>query len=285
MKFIILLVSLLLQSFLSLNINKHKSHLLSRYAATMRPLLTKLNADRGWGAFVGLLVPVLIVILILNLLFSHLGILYFLYGVFILLLCLDIQDMKKELADYFSAMSNEDLVSAQVEAEKFLGHSVHQAKSEMSRTVTEAIFTKSLANIFAVIFWFILLGPFGAVLYYATVAIANHACRPEFGYPETYFAADYFKEILDWLPVRFVTLTYALIGHFGPVFNLWIDRLGGGLSENRQFIIDAGLTALHVDLEPSPATVVENQQALNLTTRTLWTWIIIIGVLTLTSML
>lgn len=285
MKFIILLICLVLQASLHINVKRNKYQFVDRYAAGIKPLLNKINADHGWGALVGLLLPILIFVIILNALFSHIGLLYLIYGTIILWLCLDFTDLKKQLVDYFTAVANENMVKAKTEAELFVLHTVHQDKSEMSRAVTEAIFIRSLTNIFSIIFWFMLLGPFGAVLYYMTTAITNCALKPEFGYSDTYNVANYFKEILDWLPVRLVALTFALIGHFGPVFALWIDRVGGGLAENRQLIIDAGLTAINADLAPSTADVIENHQALSLVTRTLWTWVIIIAVLTVTSWL
>ncbi|MBA2654170.1 MAG: regulatory signaling modulator protein AmpE [Gammaproteobacteria bacterium] len=285
MKFIILLICLLLQAIFHVSIKRGKYHLLEHYASGMKPFLTKINANHGWVALISLMLPILILVLILNALFSHVGILYFIYAAIVLLFCLDIRDMKKQLGDYFVAITNENLVKAQIEAEQFVSHSVHQNKSEMTRAVTESIFIKALTNIFSVIFWFMLLGPFGAVLYYLATTLTKLACNPEFSYTDTYFAAEYIKELFDWLPVRVLTLTFALIGHFGPVFTLWIDRLGAGLSDNRQLLIDAGLTALNADLEPTQASATENNQALSLVNRTLWTWTIVIGVLTITSWL
>lgn len=285
MKFVILLICLILQVLIGENIRKNKFQFLDRYASGMKPLLARFNADHGMIGLIGLLIPALIIILLLNLIFSAVGILYLIYGVIILMFCLDARDMKKPLKDYFKAALDGSLVSIQMEAEEFVGHSLRQDKAEISRSVTETILMKALTDIFSVIFWFMLFGPFGAVLYYLTAAITKRAQRPEFGFSDMYSAAEYFKEILDWLPVRFMTLTFSLVGHFRPVFNIWVDRIGGGLLENRQLLIDTGVAAVHSEVGSFESNIDENHQTLHLVSRTLWTWVIIIALLTIASWL
>jgi membrane protein required for beta-lactamase induction len=268
---------------LTLNLKKNKYKYVDIYAAKMRPLLAKMNIDRAMPAFIGLLIPALVVIGLLNLILGN--IFYFIYALIVFYLCLDFRDVRKQIGDYQTAVAGENLTQAQFEAEQFVEHPVHQNKGEMSRAVTETIFIKSLTNVFAIIFWFMVLGPFGAVLYYLTAAITQRAQRPEFGFSDTYSSAEYFKQILDWLPVRFVTLTFAVVGHFTPVFGIWLDRISSGLLENRQLLIDAGLTAVHADLDASHASLTENNSTLQLVTRTLWAWIIVIAVFTVITWL
>jgi AmpE protein len=284
MKLIIILICLAIQALLKIRPNKNPYSWLDQYAMSVRPFFRNINADHGIFALIALLIPVLILILILNAIFGFAP-LYLIYGVIVLLICLDCQDMKAQLSAYFDTFSSENLGGAQSEAEKFVGHPVHQDKNEMSRAVTETIFTRSLANVFAIIFWFIVLGPFGAVLYYVTKGLTELSQKPEFGYSGVYSAAESLKEVLDWIPVRLVTLTFALIGPFGTVFNLWLARVSGGLLDNRQFLIDAGLLALHEPSDRNIHPLKENQNALGLVARTFSTWIIVIAVVTIISWL
>lgn len=276
----ILLVCLAIQTYF--DIHPKKDYLFTRYIHDMKSFLDKVNLTEGWGVLIGLMLPILIGIAILNLLFIYVWLFYLIFGIIVLLFCLDTRDLKLRLAEYFAAAQNNNLEKAQVEAAKFVNHPVSQDRVEISRAVTQQIFLTSLTHIFSVIFWFFILGPFGAVLYSLTAAIYNQAERGEDGLTHTLHVAEVLKNILDWIPVRLVVLTYALIGHFGPVSSIWIQRLGSGLNESRQFIIDAGITALNIDLlEPLHSDLTENYQALNLTTRALWTWVIVIAVLTI----
>jgi membrane protein required for beta-lactamase induction len=281
MKLVTLLICLLIQATFK-GIKKNKQRLIDNYLIGMKPLLTSLNLIHNWRGLIGLLIPALVVILLLNYLLIHARILYFLYSLFILWLCLDFQDMRGELRNYFTFLTDGNIEKAQIEAEQFVGYPLAPNKSEITRDVTKAIFIRSLTHLFSVIFWFMLLGPFGAVLYALTAAITENSQQPLYDFYDFRVAAAYLKNILDWIPVRFVIFTFALISHFGPVINFWLERLGVGLSENKQLLVDSGLVALNLELSPVDG-IVENQQAIRLISRTLWTWIIVIVILTFVS--
>lgn len=284
MTLIILLVCLFLQTFLNINEKLRGSHLFDRYIENTKPVLSKLGLNKGWPALVVLMLPLLILIAVASILFSHFWPLYLLFGILVVLCCLDARDLKIHLSDYFAALSSNNINKTQIEAELFVNHPVSQDKAQITRAVTEGVFTRSLTDIFSVIFWFVVLGPFGAVLYRLSAALYQYTEKNDVDLVEIHQHATLLKNILDWIPVRLVALTFALIGHFGPVFALWVDRLGGGLNDNRAFIVDAGLTALNVDtLEDFHPDITENYSALGLANRALWTWIIIIAVLTVTT--
>lgn len=282
MKFVVLLTCILLQSF-NLVIFKDRYSFFDRYLELINPFLTKFNLTKGWSAIFGVLVPLLFAILILGLIFSHVTVLYFLFAVLVLMLCLDVRDVKNQLTDYFAAISSDNETRAQVEVEKFTHQQASPEKTGLIRLITSTLLLNSITNIFSVIFWFLLFGPFGAMLYYLVSSVENRASNPEFSLEDSLDLATYSKNILDWVPVRLVVLTYALIGHFAPVFNLWVEHLGDGISGNSKFLVDAGLTALDADKDPEYAQPEENHKALGLISRTLWTWMIVIAVLTLTS--
>ena len=285
MKLIILLICIALQSFLKFPQQKERFYYFDHYFLSIKPLLTRFNLNGGVNTIIGVLLPGLLFIYILYLLLGHISLLYFIYATLVLLVCLNVHDMKSQLGDYFAAVTRQNMVQAQVQAENFIHHTVAQERAKMIRAVTEAILIRSLTDIFSVIFWFFLLGPFGATLYYLIAALAERAFNPNFELHSTYQRADYLKAILDWIPVRLVTLTYALTGHFGPVFNLWVLRLGAGLSDNRQFLVDCGLSSIQTDFNPTHTDLAENELALGLVVRTLWTWIIVIAIVKLFSWL
>lgn len=284
MKLIILLVCILLQTF-NITLFRHHYQFFDHYVALINPLLNKLGLERGWGAIIGLLVPVLIVVYVLGLLFAHVGLLYLLFGLLILMICLDVRDAKTQLTDYFSAINSENSERIQAEVEKFTKQSVGRDRSLLIRILTGAIFVQSVTNIFSVIFWFMLLGPFGAMLYYLVAAVSERVSKSEDDLSHANNAASYLKDILDWIPVRLVSFTYALIGHFAPVFTLWLQQLGNGPQANSTLLIDAGLLALDIPKEATLTDVEENYKALSLVNRTLWTWVIVIAVLNITSWL
>lgn len=284
MTLIIILITLALQKYFGLRDKIHRFGLFERYIDFITPVLEKLGMSSGYLRITGIMAPILIIVGLLNLLFMHVWFFYLLFSILILLYCFNARDLKAQLSPYFVAFANKQLEEAQQEANKFLEVDAIRSRMDMSREITREIFIKSQGEVFSLLFWFMVLGPFGAVLYHLTYILLHHAKQNNYGLTNCLTELNTLIEILDWIPVRLVSFTFALIGHFAPVFNLLIERLPAGLSENKNLIVDSGLIALNLNPhDSSHADIAESYQALGLVNRALWTWIIILAVLEITA--
>jgi cobalamin biosynthesis protein CobD/CbiB len=105
------------------------------------------------------------------------------------------------------------------------------SSAEVARLAIERGLVDAYRQVFAVIFWFIVLpGPAGAVLYRAAVLLAEEwrgpvagvepsplvQSRAEFGMP-----ARALLLALDWLPVRLTALSFAVVGDFEDAVACW----------------------------------------------------------------
>ncbi len=164
--------------------------------------------------------------------------------------------------------------------------------------LVEAVFRCAQRRWFGVLFWFLLLGPLGAVLYrLATLSAEGDTARnlPS----ETTSGARTLLSILDWPVAQLMTLALALVGNFDTVLGAWRD--GGGAL----FKLDTGFlgavarasvrvelaeeAADHADEEAehlasgdgaSPATVVdmpELRDAMSLVWRSLLVWLAVLA--------
>lgn len=88
------------------------------------------------------------------------------------------------------------------------------------------------------IFWFVLLGPLGALLYRL---IDIFSAREEFGLVPIAFRI---KQVLDWIPIRIFTFFFALGGHFTEVIAIWKKSLLLGLEMNEFLLTECGMAAL-----------------------------------------
>ena len=86
-------------------------------------------------------------------------------------------------------------------------------------TLVEAVFRNALRRWFGVLFWFCLLGPFGALLYRLAALAAEpdadllpHATRD---------GARVWLAILEWPVAQLMTLSLALVGNFDSVMAAW----------------------------------------------------------------
>jgi AmpE protein len=83
----------------------------------------------------------------------------------------------------------------------------------------EAIAYAALRRRFAVLLWFFLLGPVGALLYRLAQTLGrDDTLRLD---PDGRRAAGYVANALDWLPAQLLTFTLAVVGHWEAVIDAW----------------------------------------------------------------
>jgi len=106
------------------------------------------------------------------------------------------------------------------------GGSVGLAGSgEVARLAIEQALIASHRYVFAPLFWFVLLGPAGALLYRLALALEDlWATRrdSEFG-DFGAFAAQAFG-VIDWLPARATALSFAVVGDFEDAVYCWRNQ-------------------------------------------------------------
>lgn len=109
-----------------------------------------------------------------------------------------------------------------------------------------AVFHAARRRWFGVLFWFLLLGAFGAVLY-RLVALA---AEDDAGLLPSGNAAGA-KRLLAWLewPVsQLMALFMALVGDFDTVFSAWKQNGGAGFDANADFLGAAGRASVRSEL-------------------------------------
>lgn len=137
------------------------------------------------------------------------------------------------LSAIVAALSANDLVAARRALASWRGGSSTSelGSSEVARLAIERGLVDAYRQVFAVLFWFVVLpGPAGAVLYRAATLLADEWSGPlpgieptplvqsriEFGRP-----ARTLEKVLDWLPVRLTALSFAVVGDFEDAVACW----------------------------------------------------------------
>jgi len=142
------------------------------------------------------------------------------------------------------------------------GPTAELGRDEIAKLAIEQGLLDSYRQVFATLFWFVLLpGPMGAVLYRAASRVADEwradvagvdvtpitRARDVFGRP-----ARVLLWVLDWVPVRLTALSYAIVGDFEDAVycwrtqaRLWAAQPGG---EHAGILLASGAGALGVQL-------------------------------------
>jgi len=111
------------------------------------------------------------------------------------------------------------------------GSTLDLTAQDVARLAIERGLVDAYRQVFAVLFWFVVLpGPIGAVLYRATVLLADEwrgpvpgvpptppvLARAEFGQP-----AQTLLSWFDWIPARLTALSFAIVGDFEDAIACW----------------------------------------------------------------
>ena len=113
--------------------------------------------------------------------------------------------------------------------------------------LVEAVFVNAMQRWFGVLFWFLLLGPVGAVLYRLSVLATQGewaSALPE----ENRLGARAVKTALDWPVAQLMTLAMALVGNFDTVFTAWREAGGTRLRLDTGFLGYAARASVRCEL-------------------------------------
>lgn len=235
--------------------------------------------------------PVLVVAAVQALLSDVLfGLLGFVFAVLILVYTLGPRDLDTDAEAYVNALEVADEEDARHRAAAILEMEPSADAGERTRLVADALLVKANEAVFAVLFWFAVLGPAGAALYRLAWVLKRQAGTEESS--DFAAAAQRLHGIVAWLPARLLATGYALAGSFEEAvhawrgyYDKWSFRFG---DSNIGVLVCAGNGALHRDVERD-ASVEDRVEAgtdliravLGLIWRALVIWVTVIALLTL----
>lgn len=240
-----------------------------------------------WGVIAVLLVPLFLLGLLQNILNNvWLSVVELLLCVAVLLYCLRYQPMATRVEKLVAALQNNDQHQAQQMADAILEK---PAAEDNVRQVSEALLVNVNERLFAVLVWFAILGPLGALLYrlswyYSEASI--HA-KGDFGqYMHRLHA------LLNWLPARLLASSYAVVGSFEDTIHGWREVYNHPPEDrdalNHAIMLTAGKHALNLAAyrieRPDGSDGMDLkaiEAAHGLVLRSMLAWAIVISVLTL----
>jgi len=105
--------------------------------------------------------------------------------------------------------------------------------------LVESAFASALARWFGVLFWFVVLGPAGALGYRMIQLMARSAAFSDTLDASQHGLAERTLRILDWAPAHLMALTLALVSNFDSVLRTWREwhaARGGWLTLDLGFL-------------------------------------------------
>ncbi len=165
---------------------------------------------------------------------------------YLLYFALGHQSLRQHALVVYTALKNNDFPQAQLAASYMVSRD-KEAIEPVSSTL-ESVLENGNDGVFAALFWFLVAGGPGALLY----RLAN-TLDAMWGYKTSqyyYFgwAAARLDDVLNYIPARLTALTYALLGSTSKGLHAWRTQARQWDSPNAGPVMSAGAGALNVAL-------------------------------------
>lgn len=171
-------------------------------------------------------------------------------------------------------------------------------KFARARALCECILIQTHEQLLGILFWFVILGPMGAVLYRFSVELqqaGQDTCKTcdddntEIGTENFQAAVDRLHYVLAWIPSRLTALSYAVMGSFTHALHAWQETpLEEGDTRNNpqshRLLMRIGFASLQFDNKPPQDDTQHNdaiRETLGLCSRSLVAWVTVLALMTL----
>jgi len=204
-----------------------------------------LNKFPGWSGPTGFLVilglPLLAAYLVNGLLFSALGhIGEFLFAIAMLVYTFGPRDLDIDVRKVIHADDDEDQKEA---LEALLGGPMPKDEEACQKAAIDAVFSQALKRWFGIIFWFAVLGIYGALLYRLATWLSNGDVGL---HDEQKSLIKRLCQVMEWPVAQLMTLSLAVATDFDSVYRAWRkyhDERGHGLFDpNNDFMLTSART-------------------------------------------
>ncbi len=222
-----------------------------------------------------------------------------LFSVTVLYFAIAPRSLREHAERVANAFSAGDLPEARHRVSMLVSRDTSQLDEEgVARATVESVLENGNDAIFAALFWFVLAGAPGVVLYRLSNTLDAMWGYRNARYNYFGWAAARLDDALNFIPSRLTALSYAMVGHTRSALHCWRQQADAWESPNAGPVMASGAGALrvllggaaiyHGKLEQRPllgcgmaAGAADIARAVRLVRHTLYAWLIVITLVTL----
>jgi len=250
------------------------------------------------GGVIGLLLILLVPVLIVGLLQARLAewnsLIYLIFSVAILVYSFGPMNLQRQLKNYVTECDAGNEKAAYEHIGTMVARSKIRDDDEhgLHRAVLDGVLVENNERLLGVIFWFVVLGPIGAVLFRCSSILRDDLFKEDEALQSVADSARILHGLLAWIPARLTAITYALAGSFIDVLECWRQNASrwthDWITGNRRLLIETGISALQfrtcrdgVEVDDPADWHDHIDSAHRLSFRTIVIWLIVVALLTL----
>ena len=202
----------------------------------------------GVAAVLLALVPVIAALLLVRYVLAQIGSpLRFAFDVVVLYACIDVHRQAERARAVADALEGGDVREADAGLKALGGKGgLELGEAGIAHTAVETVLKQGNSLIVAPLFWFILLGPAGAVLLRLASMLDGLWGHRDERFAAFGWAAARLDDVLQWVPARITALSYAIMGSFEEALQCWRQRVGAWSDINSGPLLASGFGAMHM---------------------------------------
>ena len=169
------------------------------------------------------------------------------FDILILYFVIGWQSMKQHSMRIYQPLRVGDINLARINLAMIVSRQTEDMnEAQIVGSTIESVLENGHDCVFASLFWYLLLGPGGAIMHrLANTLDAMWGYKNE-RFCEFGFAAARFDDLLGYIPARLTALSYALSGSFRNAIKAWRNQIGQHKSPNAGLVMASGAGALGI---------------------------------------
>ncbi len=180
---------------------------------------------------------------------QHWGLIDSLTSFVILYFCIAAKSLKQHALWVFQALKKDDLTLAKKQVSMIVSRQTEKMSAvDIRKATIESVLENGADAVFAPVFWFIIAGPAGAILYRLSNTLDAMWGYKNQRYINFGWAAARFDDLLNWCPARLTALSYALLGNTQQAIHSWKTQAALLDSPNAGPVMTSGAGALQLKL-------------------------------------
>ena len=216
-----------------------------------RAFVNRAFVERALGvlAWMTVVLPITFIFFLLEKSLTYFEVLSILVSAFICYLAIGWKSLLQHAMNIATPLKNNDMTGARQAVAMIVSRDTQSLNEEgIAKAATESVLENGADAIFSALFWFILLGIPGVVLYRL-----SNTLDAMWGYKNPRFlyfgwCAARIDDVLNFIPARLTALSYALVGHTKIALKCWHAQGMNWKSPNAGPVMAAGAGALNVSL-------------------------------------